>query len=365
MAGQKRYWDIGTAYDFFMSLHVLHNPERVGLRGSWAAGVRSRLPLRERKILESADSFIWLPLPWVFSLPDPKDSHTVLNVLSKVSAADRLPTLSLRPIISDQERYLLLDIRERGSWKKKDAKDLKTLQKNRGRQVRQVAIETILNAWANAAETGESYLAALQVYYEVFFAEEERRILPALEESQIQAHQLSKKLGVQALIEELSQGVRFEPPLFHPEGDLVLVPSFWLKPLVVYEQLAEDRWLFLYGGRPVEYSLVPGDLVPDSMLQALKALADPTRLRILRHLLYQPMTPSQLARELRLRAPTVVHHLSELRLAGLVYLTVDTPGKKSERRYVARMEPIPKLFETMQNFLTQVEAEAVEDVFEP
>ena len=134
---------------------------------------------------------------------------------------------------------------------------------------------------------------------------------------------------------------------------------------MVYEQLAEDRWLFLYGGRPVEYSLVPGDLVPDSMLQALKALADPTRLRILRHLLYQPMTPSQLARELRLRAPTVVHHLSELRLAGLVYLTVDTPGKKSERRYVARMEPIPKLFETMQNFLTQVEAEAVEDVFEP
>ena len=35
-------WDIGTAYDFFMSLEVLHHPDDYGLRASWAAGVRSR-----------------------------------------------------------------------------------------------------------------------------------------------------------------------------------------------------------------------------------------------------------------------------------------------------------------------------------
>ncbi len=34
-------WDVGTAYDMFMSLDVLHRPEAYGLRGAWAAGVRS------------------------------------------------------------------------------------------------------------------------------------------------------------------------------------------------------------------------------------------------------------------------------------------------------------------------------------
>jgi DNA-binding transcriptional ArsR family regulator len=69
------------------------------------------------------------------------------------------------------------------------------------------------------------------------------------------------------------------------------------------------------------------------------------------------MTPSQLARRLRLRAPTVVHHLSELRLAGLVHLTVDAPEKKSERRYAARLEAVDQLYETLGTFLTQEDYE--------
>ena len=44
-------WDIGTAYDFFISLSVLHTPEEFGLRASWAAGVRSRLSSAHRKTL--------------------------------------------------------------------------------------------------------------------------------------------------------------------------------------------------------------------------------------------------------------------------------------------------------------------------
>ena len=47
-------WDQGSAYELFVSLMVLHDPERFGLRASWAAGVRSRLPAAERKLLEDA-----------------------------------------------------------------------------------------------------------------------------------------------------------------------------------------------------------------------------------------------------------------------------------------------------------------------
>lgn len=64
-------WDIGTAYDFFISLWASHDPEQVGLRGSWAAGVRSRLPGPEREILQRVTLAVW-PLAWVYTLPAPE-----------------------------------------------------------------------------------------------------------------------------------------------------------------------------------------------------------------------------------------------------------------------------------------------------
>ena len=82
-------WDIGTAYDFFASLVVLHNPERYGLRGSWAAGVRSRLPAAERETLPSCWEVLW-PMRWVYTLPAPKDAATALAVLEQATAATRL-----------------------------------------------------------------------------------------------------------------------------------------------------------------------------------------------------------------------------------------------------------------------------------
>ena len=58
-------FDIGTAYDYFLSLWALHQPEHLGLRGSWAAGVRSRLPGPEREILQRVTP-LFCPLPCVY-----------------------------------------------------------------------------------------------------------------------------------------------------------------------------------------------------------------------------------------------------------------------------------------------------------
>ena len=81
---------------------------------------------------------------------------------------------------------------------------------------------------------------------------------------------------------------------------------------------------------------------------ALKALADPTRMKILRYLAAEPHTPAQLSRRLRLRAPTVIHHLNALRLAGLVHLTVEPGG---ERRYAMRTEMVKATCDNLQDFL--------------
>jgi len=69
-------WEIGTGYDLFISLLVLHRPEQHGLRASWAAGVRSRLPADERETLETAITLMYEPLPLYITFPMPKDAQS-------------------------------------------------------------------------------------------------------------------------------------------------------------------------------------------------------------------------------------------------------------------------------------------------
>jgi DNA-binding transcriptional ArsR family regulator len=88
-------------------------------------------------------------------------------------------------------------------------------------------------------------------------------------------------------------------------------------------------------------------LVPDGLLRTLKALADSTRLKILYYIAREELTPSELSRRLHLRAPTVTHHLSELRLAGLVNLTV----RGQEKHYSARRETMQSIYTTLNDFL--------------
>jgi DNA-binding transcriptional ArsR family regulator len=82
-------------------------------------------------------------------------------------------------------------------------------------------------------------------------------------------------------------------------------------------------------------------------LIALKALADPTRLKILRYLSEQELTPSELSRRLNLRAPTVTHHLKELRLAGLVNVTF----RGQEKLYRTRLGALDSIHVDLKAFL--------------
>jgi DNA-binding transcriptional ArsR family regulator len=346
MQKPRLIWDCGTAYDMFMSLQTLHEPAKYGLRAAWAKGVRARLPEAERKILKQATALLW-PFHWIHGLPAPKDGATMLQALEQLPPAERLPVLALAPDTSPDWAKVVQGVAARRAWDEKDLEALSRIvceckkmasSKNK--------LTQILKWWSRPQDFGERYLEALRAYQEVFFAEEEARILPALQQALAQAQDLAQKLPLPDLLEELSQGVRLATPPQLPE--LALVPSFWSTPLILYVQVSAERELFLFGARPPDASLVPGEIVPDALLQALKALGEPTRLRILRYLAAEPLTPSQLARRLRLRAPTVVHHLHVLRLARLVHLTLD---KKDKARYAARPEAVKTTCATLQAFL--------------
>lgn len=343
----KLLFESGTAYDLFWSLHVLHRPEDFQLRAAWAAGVRSRLPEPARGLLARIFEQPVGIMHWVHTLPPPKDGATALATLAAIPPAARNGALFLPPHLNPEAVELLQGVASRGGWDAADERRLQTLVgvKSRSRSARLLTL--LLDAWATPVDFGEALLEALSAYYEVFFAEEERRIAPVLAAAEARARALSETLAPPALLEELSEGLR--RPLPEGTNELVIIPIFWTTPLVIEESLAGGRHLFLFGARPPEMGLVPGETVPDLLQQALKALAEPTRLRILNLLATEPQGPSRLARRLRLRPPTVVHHLHVLRLARLVMLEMDEEGVS--RRYALRPEALDATYAALDRFI--------------
>ncbi len=344
-------WDYATAYELFLSLSVLHEPDYYGIRASWAAGIRSRIPAPERKLLEEVIPYLGAPLLWVRNLPAPKDSLPALRAIEQIPPAERLGSLfrwqcaEEDPLCQTMQRIM-----ENHAWQESDLHILQEKWEGKERKPAQPnALQRYLDWWTRPEEFGEAYLSALQAYYTAFFAEEEKRIDPVLRAGLAKAQNLAQTLPLNELMTELSQGLHFEEKEQPPS--ILFAPVYWTTPLValLYQK---DSLLFLFGARPPEMSAIPGELVPDSLLRSLKALADPTRLKILHYLTQEEMTPSALARRLNLRAPTVTHHLAELRRAGLVNLTL----RGQEKLYRTRREALPHLHTALEHFLAGKDA---------
>jgi len=338
-------WKTGTAFDFFVSMAVLHQPAIFGLRPSWAAGVRQRLSTPNREMLEMVQSFSSTPLLWLSGLAEPNDASTALKAISILPGHQRLSDLTLNTEISPDVNDCLQNIARHGSWKDVELSVLKEHYRLRDAALEPESLTNLLTTWSDAERSGERYLAAMQEYYQVFFVEEESRIRPALTAGLERAKELASQMNIEALIEELSHGVRFSP--LDDTLEYILAPSYWSSPLIFYARLKQEKMLLLFGARPEFESIVPGIAPPPQLVSSLKALADPTRLRILHFLAKQAISSSELARLLRLRLPTVIHHLRLLRLAGLVQITVG----ETEKRYAARLEILDGIQTALSNFI--------------
>lgn len=350
-------WDIGTAYELFISLHVLNAPEDFGLRASWAAGVRSRVPAESRKILEELYSMTGSPLKWLSTLPDPKDAITALWALKQIPPAERLLQIynvreccvmacdTDKEIQSQKIMQIILRVTEERTWSQADLTLLSDYLHMHDKKYSKEQVEGYLDWVSRPEEAGEAFLAALQAYYQAFFEEEEKRVAPILAQGLEHAKQRAQQLDFTALFSELSQGVQLNEEFQTP--NYILAPAFWTTPLIFFDRLDKDTLLLFFGVRPANMSAIPGELVPDGLVRTLKALGDPSRLKILNYLAKEELTPSELARRLHLRAPTVTHHLGELRLSGLVNLRI----QGQEKRYSARLEALDTMCNILKDFL--------------
>ena len=357
-------WDFGTAYELFISLHVLHNPAHYGIRPSYAAGVRSRIPAAERKFLEDVYPFLFIPLKWIYSLPTPKDAISALLSLKQISPAERMSKL-YRPSdlhegenLEDAEKHkkynqIISRIMAEGKWNPEDSESLLKIFSKKGESVKKETLERYLNWWSRPAEFGEAFLSTMQAYYQAFFEEEEKRVEPILKAGLRRAQEMATTMRFEAFFSELSQGIQLGDE-FRTQK-YIIAPAFWTTPLIFYDKLDKDTLILLFGARPADMSVIPGETLPDGLVRSLKALADPTRLKILFYLSQESLSPSELARRLHLRAPTVTHHLSELRLASLVNVTIEG----QEKKYRARRETLQSTFTSLQDFLKIEEEEKV------
>lgn len=341
------FWDSGTTYDLFVSLNVLNRPIKFGLRPSWAAGVRSRLPIAQRQFLESLSGYFTTPLGWIHALPDhAKSAGQAVGYVNVLPSDTLLAQMTLTPDLPEPVKNALAEI---AASHHATHSQKALLQKNYAMgdpPLSEDIRNRLARAWEDPAAFGDAFKLMLNSFYEHFFAEEEVRIQPVLDEALSKAQEQAKLQPLAQLLESLSQGVKLEKVFTQPK--IILVPSYWSSPLIIYRAINTDQVLMLFGCRPEDQTLIPGEAVPDQILATLKALADPTRLQMLRYLSIEPLSASALSRKLRLRPPTVTHHLQQLRLAGLVQIFLEPEG---EKKYTLRQEALLFAQTLLQNYI--------------
>ena len=339
-------WDIGTAYDLFISLRALHDPDAFGVRASWAAGVRSRMPGEHRQTLDMAVKQINPPLFFVQSLPAPKNAASVINALKKLPASRVLETLTFQLQTPAAFKETLLNTRPGRKWTPAEKQTLLENAQLSEQYTQSAYLDSLYQTWSEREAFGARLINAFEAYIDSFFAEEEQRILPVLRNGLSHAQMRAGSLTLPVLLEELSSGVRIEK--IDNYSKIIMAPSFWGSPYMFLDRLNPDTLLVVFSARPDTMAVIPGDIVPDALIRSLKALSDSTRLRILRYLAQSPRTATELSRALRLRPPTVLHHLNQLRMAGMVQILISAEG---ERQFSPRYDGFKNTTDLLEHFV--------------
>jgi DNA-binding transcriptional ArsR family regulator len=195
---------------------------------------------------------------------------------------------------------------------------------------------------APAAQTKASLVAVLRGLEQDLTRYVETSVT-ALEADAAEKRELSREVTPLELIEAAIDTA------YTPTGDVqgvVLIPSFVVRPMVYYFEF-RDEMLFVY---PVSdrQAAALGIGPPDRLVRLAFALGDRGRLRILEVLKERGMTLKEIGDELGVPRSTLRHHMSILRIAGLVRPMQTGAGFNA---YQLREEAATDLSEMVDKFL--------------
>jgi DNA-binding transcriptional ArsR family regulator len=165
-----------------------------------------------------------------------------------------------------------------------------------------------------------------------------------LERDAAAKRQLGRTMEPAQLVEVATNGVTFT--MLPEVVGIVLIPSIVTRPWVTITE-AERRRVFCY---PVaeENLLADPDAPPSYLVAAYRALGDERRLRLLRILSEGPISLAEVTERVGIAKSTVHHHLSILRQAGLVRITLG-----ADKEYSLRRDVVSEVGRMLAGFLTE------------
>jgi DNA-binding transcriptional ArsR family regulator len=348
-----------------LSLHVLTVPKHHALQHQWVRASRSLPPELKREITALSFLYRWtIPdciLPSSVTGYDEFDGGLAqLRSLRPDVAAFEF----LRPLwdhgggVRPQRRRILGDTAVRAQALKRAG----TI----GAGARGAA--TLL--FDDPAALLARFASLLEAYWAEAFAAEWRRIEPSLAESVVDAGRRIARDGVYGFLTGLAPQLRIEPGntgfgldiphhhrvALHADNPLLLVPSVYVWPHVRIN--CDPPWplVLVYRAPHLVESL--RHATRPELVRTLRALADPTRLRILQQVARRPRSTQELAPVVGLSEPGTSKHLRALAEAGLL-------ERRREGYYVV-YSIVPERLETLSGDLRRLAASVPQrDGYEP
>jgi DNA-binding transcriptional ArsR family regulator len=155
-------------------------------------------------------------------------------------------------------------------------------------------------------------LELLPGWYEHVFRPLAAEVLPAIERDAEAKGRLALSVEPEQLLRQVAPGLRYAPEA--NVAKVLLFPTYWARPWVVAANHGDVR-IFCY---PIAVDGLRAPDDPEALARVYKALADGSRLRLLRLLREGPATLGEAAERLGIAKSTAHHHFAILRQSGLV-----------------------------------------------
>lgn len=301
-------------YDLIVSLRALFNPRTYESTRAWAVAARRRLS----KEADARGVFF-------FRGHETSLGYGVTRLVARLPAGAEPRALieAVRALDPIELAMLMLDTGETA-----DAA-LATFRDGLHGQASDRALAKALHgtsaSWSKLCRRviGDPALAQsefadlLDEYERTVFRDEVGHVVDAVAEAAVRAEELLGVLPTDVAIEQLTGGYTMDPNL--SLSQITLAPSAFIHPFVAtrFDESTGDA-LIVFGVRSASLERFDTAPLDPEVLQAVRSLGDPGRLRLLRLLSREPLTTTELQSRIGLSPPTVHHHLHQLRAAGLV-----------------------------------------------
>jgi DNA-binding transcriptional ArsR family regulator len=335
--------EISPVYDLLLSLFAISSAATDSKPG-WARSLKRKLQPSSRKTLryffETEEHLGLNALALAIRLPPPRTVEDFLHLLDKVDIEDFVHTLLGRldpamPLLPS----LLHHLWEKEKLTEGERKAFKELQ---GRY----SAETLSRLEAfhkHREELRKDFIILLSEYWTDFFSHEFERILPELEESAERLQEIARLSSMTEILSQIAGGLILPANLSGKQ--FTFAPSFYSTPFV-FNQSSQREFLLIFPARSPRNQ---DEAAKGEIIRALRALADPTRMEIVRLLAQREMYALELARILSLAHPTVLHHMATLRVAGFV----QTELRSGNNYYRLQSEKANEVFQQLNVLLTK------------